>query len=231
VTPASSRLAWEVVEHRGSAAELHARPLLTGRRLVEVLTWRRTALVLGSTQSLREADRAAADRIGADLVRRRSGGGAVLLHPHHDLWIDVTVPRGDPLWQDDVAVSFHWLGQAWAAALRGLGLDASVHLAPSLEGPWSRKVCFAGIGAGEVTIGAPGDRPRKVVGLSQRRVRDAARFQCLVPGSWDPAELLGLLALADKERASGLTELADVATGTGHPPADVAQALLTQLER
>ncbi|MGD9797759.1 MAG: hypothetical protein AB7O29_14220 [Acidimicrobiia bacterium] len=216
--------AWPVVGRRGSAGELHARPVASGGRMVEVMAWRRTALVLGSTQPLGDADRLAVDAIGADLVRRRSGGGAVLLRPGHDLWVDVTIPRADRLWHDDVAVSFLWLGRVWAAALAGLGVEAAVHPGPSTTSPWSRRVCFAGMGAGEVTVGG-----RKVVGLSQRRTRDAARYQCLVPGSWDAAELLALLALDEEHRDAGLVELAAVAAGTDLEPAALTAAFVAAL--
>jgi hypothetical protein len=93
-----------------------------------------------------------------------------------------------------------------------------------VENPWSRRVCFAGLGAGEVVVG-----PRKLVGISQRRTRDGARFQCVVHRSWDPVPLLGLLALDDLERAYGLGQLADVATGLDTDPATVVDALVASL--
>jgi lipoate-protein ligase A len=230
---------WEVVERRGPAAELHARPLDASGRRVEVLGWLRPALVLGSTQPWSDAEPAAADRLGADVVRRRSGGGAVLLRPGHDLWVDVTIPRDDPLWEDDVAVSFHWLGRAWVAALAGLGIEADVHLGPSVNGPWSKRVCFAGLGPGEVTVpGGPGgggdgdgDGRRKAVGISQRRTREGARFQCLALGSWDVAALLDLLALDAAARAEGAAALAGAAAGLARPPATLAAALVAVLMR
>jgi lipoate-protein ligase A len=163
------------------------------------------------------------------VVRRRSGGGAVLLRPGHDLWIDVTIPRRDPLWEEDVAVSFHWLGRVWVEALATLGVVADVHLGPATKSSWSRSVCFAALGAGEVTLADVHGKPRKVIGLSQRRSRDAARFQCLALGSWDAAELLALLSLDDDERAAGEVELAEVATGAGRTPAEMTAAFTASL--
>ena len=60
------------------------------------------ALVLGSTQPGTSVDSARAARAGIEVVRRRSGGGAVLVGPGDPVWIDVWLPRGDPLWHDDV---------------------------------------------------------------------------------------------------------------------------------
>jgi lipoate-protein ligase A len=229
VTATTRGRVWQVVEWRGSAAELHARPLVAGDRLVEVLEWRRPALVLGSTQPLADADLAAVDRLGADLVRRHSGGGAVLLRPGHDLWVDVTIPRVDPLWEDDVAVSFHWLGRVWVEALGQLGIQAEVHLGASTSNDWSRQVCFAGLGAGEVTVTDPDGQVRKVIGLSQRRTREGARFQCLALGSWDAAELLELLALRPERRAEASAALATAAAGLDAPPRALADALVAAL--
>jgi lipoate-protein ligase A len=219
-------VSWHVEHRVGSATDLHARELdpgPTGRR-VEVLEVERTALVLGSTQQESAADPAAVLATGAEVVRRRSGGGAVLLMPGRSTWVDVTIARADPLWQEDVAVAFHWLGWAWANAARHFGVDAHVHTDRPNENPWSRRVCFAGLGAGEVVVGH-----RKLVGISQRRTREGARFQCIVHRTWDPVPLLGLLALEDLERARAITQLVDVATGLDAETHHVVNALLLSL--
>ena len=94
------------------------------------------------------------------------------------------------LWQDDVGRAFHWVGEAWAAALGELGVTAAVHRGRLVRATWSAEVCFAGLGPGEVTV-----EGRKVVGISQRRTRAAARFQCAALGRWDPAAIVPLLGL------------------------------------
>jgi len=99
--------------------------------------------VLGSAQP----DAVARPRNDVEVVRRRTGGGAVLLVPGEFTWIDVTIPRGDPLHDDDVGRAFHWLGETWAAALGALGLDPVVHTGPPVASPWSSTICFAGIGS------------------------------------------------------------------------------------
>jgi lipoate-protein ligase A len=126
-----------------------------------------------------------------DVVRRRSGGGAVLVEPGDIVWIDVVVPRGDELWDDDVGRAFWWLGDLWARTLASLGVpDPQVHRGPLVTTPLSPLVCFAGLGPGEVTVDG-----RKAVGIAQRRTREGALFQCAVPLAWNRerlAELLGL---------------------------------------
>ena len=88
---------------------------------------------------------------------------------------------------------------------------------------WSDRVCFAGLGPGEVTV-----EGRKVVGLSQRRTREAVLFQCCAALRWEPERLLDLLALEDAERARGAAELARVAAGTG-PDVRLADGIVTAL--
>ncbi|MGI8758810.1 MAG: lipoyl protein ligase domain-containing protein [Acidimicrobiales bacterium] len=216
---------WLVEQAVGTAAHFHARSLPDpATRSVEVLEVDRGALVLGSTQAEADADRGALRAAGIDLVRRRSGGGAVLLVPGQSLWVDVVVPRSDPLWDDDVGRAAHWLGRAWAAALATLGVDATVHTEGLVATRWSPLVCFAGLGPGEVTSAG-----RKLVGIASRRSRAGARFQCVVVRRWDPAALLGLLAMDDDDRVAAHAEVAGAAAGVEAPFPEVLDALLACL--
>ena len=178
---------WRVHRASGSARQLHARPLPEHvERAVYVLDVDRPALVLGSAQPDDVVDLDACGRAGVEVVRRRSGGGAVLLDPGAVLWVDIEVPRGDRRWHDDVGRAAWWVGEAFAAAI-GTG---EVHRGPLDRGRWGELVCFAGLGPGEVTIDGA-----KAVGISQRRTRAGARFQCAVPRRWEPERLAGLLAV------------------------------------
>lgn len=208
---------WEVRRLLASAAELHHRPL-EPRRQVVACDVDEAAVVLGSAQPASHV------RPSARLpwVRRRSGGGAVLVAPGDPLWVDVVVPRDDPLWDDDVGRATWWLGEAWAGALAACGVrGASVHQGRMQRPPWTERVCFAGLGPGEVVLGA-----RKVVGIAQRRTRELALFQCAVPITWDVAPLLDALDLADDGRAAAGAALAH---RSGLPAGVTAGDLLTAL--
>jgi lipoate-protein ligase A len=139
--------------------------------------------------------------VKVEVVRRASGGGAVLVEPGRLVWVDVFVPAGDRLWVADVGRAFWWLGEVWASALGSLGVDgAVVYRGPLVTTAWSSFVCFAGLGPGEVTVGG-----RKAVGMAARRTRAGALFQCAVPLAWSAASivsLLGLPAVAADELAS-----------------------------
>jgi lipoate-protein ligase A len=214
---------WEVRRLRGPAAALHAEPVPDAPgRAVWVLEAERPALVLGSTQGPELVDRRVAESLGVDVVRRRSGGGVVLVAPQTTAWVDVILPARDPLWDDDVGRAAQWLGRAWQAALADLGVAPSeVHEGALACGPLGRLVCFATVGAGEVTTP---DR-RKLVGISQRRTRAAARFQCAAYTVWEPEPLIRLLGLA----LDGRRAVEGAAAGTGRAPAELVDTLLAHL--
>ncbi|MCA1841877.1 MAG: hypothetical protein LC792_01550 [Actinobacteria bacterium] len=207
----------------GIGERASARPV--GERSIAVFDVSRPTLVLGSSQRDDAVDWEQARRRGVEVVRRRSGGSAVLVEPDAAVWVDVTIPPGDPLWDNDVGRAFHWLGAAWTEVLTGAGVPARWHDGPMRKPPWSASVCFAGLGPGEVTV-----ERRKVVGLSQRRTREGVLFQCCATLRWEPERLLALLALDDDERARGAVELAEVATGIG-PDVDLVEGLVNALAR
>ncbi|HET7489084.1 MAG TPA: hypothetical protein VFJ85_14230 [Acidimicrobiales bacterium] len=175
-------------------------------------------MVLGSTQPDVPAG-------ALEVARRRSGGGAVLVEPGRVVWADLVVPAGDPLWQADVGRAAWWVGEAWAAALTALGISgADVHRGGLVRTTWSPWVCFAGLGPGEVTVTG-----RKVVGVSQRRTRDGALFQCAVPLAWDPAPLLDALPIDAGGRRAAAAALVGAVLAVARPAADVEDAFVAAL--
>ena len=183
------------------------------------------ALVLGSTQADGVVDRPRAAAAGVEVVRRRSGGGAVLLPPGEVVWVDVLVPAGDTLWQADVGLAFGWLGRAWAEALGSLGVDG---VGP--RGAVGRRAGGRRWSASPVSArGRSRSAGRKVVGISQRRARAGALFQCAALVEWDPSPLLDLLVLSDDERAEAAADLESVAAGAGVGAAELTGALMEAL--
>jgi lipoate-protein ligase A len=187
-------------------------------RLVRLLNPTDRAVILGSSQPESDIDPGRAAAAGVAVGRRRSGGGAVLVGPGLLRWVDVFVPAGDPLWDEDVGRAFWWLGSSWVRALAAAGVEGGeVWRGGLVRTPWSARVCFAGLGPGEVVL-----KGRKVVGMSQRRTRHGALFQCALPIVWDPAALLDVMALSPSSRLAGSAAVADAAVGVGVDAAAVA---------
>lgn len=168
------------------------------------------ALVMGSGQRADTVDLDACRIASVAVVRRRSGGGAVLVEPGAMTWFDVVVPADDPSFASvalDVGASMRWLGNHLATALASVGVGTageSIDVVGSMHRTsWSATVCFAGLGPGEIVLDG-----RKLIGVSQRRTRAGSRFQCSVHQVWHPERLIPLLA----EPRPAVAELAPVAT-------------------
>lgn len=194
------------------------------------LWWNRiteAALVLGSTQrDMSVVDVEACAAAGVDVVRRRSGGGAVLLVPGEVVWFDVIIPTGSvSSLGSDVHAPMQWLGGHLAEVLANggaspalaregrngvaeppnpeFGVQFGVHGPGMKRTTFSSLICFDGVGPGEVLLGG-----EKLVGISQRRTRDASRLQCCWYVRHDPARLIELLSPVDGLTADRLSPVA-----------------------
>jgi lipoate-protein ligase A len=182
-----------VVPRRGTVAELHALDPFRDGAPDEPAVWSceptDAAVVLGSRQRPELLDAAACARSGLSIVRRRSGGGMVVVRPESMCWLDVVVPHG--VAPDDVRGSMVWAGERWLDALTPLldTTEAVVHRGGLVCTPWSDLVCFAGTGPGEVLLAGA-----KLVGLSQRRTRHGLRIQGLVHRAPTVDDVAGLIS-------------------------------------
>jgi lipoate-protein ligase A len=154
------------------------------------VTFADTTLVLGSAQPEESVDRAACTADGVRVLRRGSGGGAVLCDPAL-LEVDVALPAGHPLLVDDVSESYRFLGEAWRDALAELGVDGRMvavdeaRAATDERRAAARVACYAALSPYEVV-----DRDgAKLVGFCQRRRRGAALYQCGLACGRDPGDV------------------------------------------
>lgn len=173
---------------KATAGEFHARTLEPNE--VWFVETSREAVVLGSRQDVTLLDLGRCSQERVDVVERRSGGGIVHLVPRKHVWVDVTISDQHPRWTDDVIGSMRWLGEAWVRALTELGFESSVYRDRLQADTLGELICFASLGSGEVVD----QSGAKLVGISQRRTRSTARFQCTVLTEWEPERLLGFLA-------------------------------------
>ena len=223
---------WTVERLHGPASELleSAEPSTAATRVARIHTVTGTGLVLGSTQKLEAADQGRAAAAGTEVLRRRSGGGAVLLSPGGQVWADFFIPVSDPLWSDDVAHAVRWVGELWSKVIEPFVAEpVSVHSGRLVADRWGRLVCFAGSGPGEVFAGG-----LKVVGVSQRRTRQRARIQTTArlrrPAADHILDELELLDVTPADRAAGRAVMEGRCGSVPATEADLTEALLRVLD-
>lgn len=133
-----------------------------GPPVLRVYRWSPPCLSLGRNQPSDRYDRAEIRRRGMDVVRRPTGGRAVL--HHRELTYSVAA-REDEL--GTLREAYAAINRALVAGLRRLGVDARLHPAGPERAPLpSLAPCFEQPVEGEVTAGG-----RKLVGSAQRRER------------------------------------------------------------
>lgn len=184
---------WRFHEVARSAEEHHHVDLPAERGVWDVDVTR-PALVLGSRQTTAVVDLEECVRRGIEVCTRRSGGGLMLLVPGEHVWVDVVIPTGDPLWTNDVQTSMRWLGELWQRVLAEFGIvDTAVATGSLVADDLGELVCFAGQGPGEVVARSIDGQIAKYVGISQRRTKHLARFQCTAYCTWDAGLLAAVL--------------------------------------
>jgi len=165
--------------------------------------WRPATISLGYGQALdHRIDVAAAEALGIGLVRRPTGGSAILHEgPELELTYSVVARAGDFEGAADLLETYRWIGAALAAGLNRLGAAvAMVPVRPS-DPTAMPTFCFARTGSYELEVDG-----LKVVGSAQRRqgagflqhgavMLGAApdRLRRVFPGEGDP--LAGMITL------------------------------------
>jgi lipoyl(octanoyl) transferase len=132
---------------------------------LRVYAWARPTLSLGYFQKGEEvAEAGAAQRLGVDVVRRFTGGGAIL----HDreLTYSVAVPASHPWAQLDVNGSYLEITRPLLQLLRGRMVQAKFRGGeePAVKTP----NCFAGAACPDIVVGG-----KKLFGSAQRRKNGA----------------------------------------------------------
>jgi lipoate-protein ligase A len=214
-------LSWRLLRHGPGVGEWNMgvdEALLATARLgvpsVRLYTWDGPWLSLGYSQGLEPARRLACERAGVRVVRRATGGRAVL---HGcDLTYAVTAPIA--LVGGDVLESSARIARGLTKGLRSLGVDAVCAPPPRGRLRAAGFDCFATAGAHEVLSGG-----LKLCGSAQRRARGALLQHGSVRMSPE-APALRLAAGIDGGLATSLTEL-----GLATPIETVEDALLEGL--
>src|SRR5215470_2841608 len=170
--------------------------------------WHPATVSLGYAQPLDEAvDRAACQTLGIGLVRRPTGGSAILHEPPDaEVTYSVVAREGDFPGADDVLETYRILGEGLTAGLARLGVRAQ--LTPLVRGRRAETAapafCFRRAGAYELAVGG-----RKLIGSAQRRQRRAFLQHGSVLLDADPGRIR-LVFPRESEPTASMTTLAEV---------------------
>jgi len=128
--------------------------------------WRPPTISLGYGQPLdSRIDTAAASALGIGLVRRPTGGSAILHEgPDLELTYSVAARAGDFDGASDLLETYRWIGAALAAGIRRLGAPVEMVPVQPSDPTAMPTFCFARTGSYELEIAG-----LKVVGSAQRR--------------------------------------------------------------
>jgi lipoate-protein ligase A len=180
--------------------------------------WDPPCLSLGRHQGVEAADLAFCRAEGIDVVRRPTGGRA-LLH-HLELTYAVAAPLGSGPLPRALQNAYRALCAALVQALRSLGVAAELtpgEVNLELPGPRSAVPCFEAPAGGEVVVGG-----RKLVGSAMRAHGGAILQHGAVLLDWDGRLQAGALGLAD-DRALR-PRVTTLAAELGRPPGDAELA-------
>lgn len=190
---------------------------------LRLYAWSPPCLSLGRNQPLADADLAACRAAGVDVVRRPTGGRAIL---HTDeLTYSVTLPQGDPRATGDVVTGYRRLSEGLLAGLHLLGAEA---VQAGVRGPAAdpTAICFQTPSDYEIMVGG-----RKLVGSAQWRARGGVLQHGSLPLRGDLARIVAYLPLPEAGREAQRHHLRARAVtleeAVGHPIpfAQAAEAL------
>ena len=168
---------------------------------LRLYAWHPPCLSLGYAQPFSDIDRPRLLARGWDLVRRPTGGRAIL---HSDeLTYSVVAPPDEPRLAGTLLESYNRLAQALLAALQSLGLPVEIQEHAALPAAhlclrhWRRQntnpVCFEVPSTYEITVGG-----KKLVGSAQARRKEGVLQHGSLPLSGDLTRILQVLAFPNE---------------------------------
>lgn len=171
--------------------------------------WSPSCVSVGDSQRLAKMDLVAIEAAGYDLVRRSTGGWA---HLHTDQELTYSVTISEELMAADAL--YEGVNRAFAAALRGMGIDVSQNAKEIIDSTSASKAaCFDIAYSSEVMW-----QGRKLLGSASDTGYGYTLLHGSLPLEGNPASIANLVA-GDAERK------AEVGTRMGTKAASLAAAL------
>jgi lipoate-protein ligase A len=164
-------------------------------------SWNPACLSLGYAQSVKDADQAAIAQTGWDLVRRPTGGKAIL---HTDeITYSISAPATNPLFVGGVLPSYKRISLALIVGLENMGLKPELNVADPPVPDNGNPVCFQNPGAFEITV-----EGKKLVGSAQLRRSGGVLQHGSLPLQGDLSQICLALKYADEyQRLQAIEEV------------------------
>jgi lipoate-protein ligase A len=160
---------------------------------LRLYAWEPPCVSLGRHQPLAEIDMARCAALGYDIVRRLTGGRAIL---HTDeLTYSVTARPDHPIMAGLVMDAYLRISHGLVAGLRRLGIPAEEAPGTNRAGPDVSAVCFEVPSAYEIVA-----QGRKLMGSAQSRRSTFVLQHGSLPLAGDLTRLVDCLALADEAK-------------------------------
>lgn len=159
---------------------------------IRFYTWRPPAISLGYTQKIETIDLASCRLSGIDVVRRITGGRAIL--HEDDLTYSIAAGEDNPVVQGTLMDTYRKISQALLSGLHKLGVQAAYSPGDG-DAYGGGAACFAASSRYELTVSG-----KKLIGSAQRRKQGAVLQQGSLPLRDTSKRLFSLLRFADPEQ-------------------------------
>lgn len=182
---------------------------------LRLYAWEPACLSLGQAQPFSDVDQALLTERGWDIVRRPTGGRAIL---HTDeLTYSVIAPTDEPAVAGTLLESYNRLAAGLLHAVRALGLQAEMKTGPKQPVDATNPVCFEAPSAYEITVAG-----KKLIGSAQARRREGVLQHGSLPLVGDLTRITQALVFnsAEARHAAGarlLRRATTVETVLGRP--------------
>lgn len=158
---------------------------------LRLYAWSPPCLSLGYAQDESDADLERIARFGWGIVRRPTGGRAIL---HTDeLTYSLAMPADHPIAEGDIVASYRRISQALMTALEALGLHPESRRREIGEAKQVGAVCFETPSHYEITVGG-----RKLIGSAQVRRKNGVLQHGSLPLTGDLGRICDALAYPDE---------------------------------
>lgn len=188
------------------------------RPTLRLYGWQTPTLSLGYFQPLEDVNLEASQQAGIEMVRRPTGGRAVLHHKE----VTYSVVAGLDVFPGGVSASYRQLSDGLIDTMERLGLKAQLQRSHTRQ---PSSVCFDTPSFAELTVNG-----KKVCGSAQTRTKHALLQHGAIPLEFDWERMAIALGLSDrvlgvlKRQAAGLSEFVSITE------ADLKRALKQSFE-